>query len=429
MTDLPKIVGERLKTGVAGPHPDPDLLAAFAEQTLPDRERNLVLGHLSRCGECRDVVGFATPAIESAALGDRDTARLPKAPWFAWPVLRWGALAACVVIVGTAALMQRTTMYRAGTVASVSDAGPAKVSVDAIHHQEVAPALGDTIGFTDQREESKRNSLAKAKGVTRQDEGAQQRFAALSKNLAEPDKADELLAAVSPAEHQQTSVGAAPPAASAPPEIPQAEARSLPLQGRDMAGVAVLSSPKPATQTVAIDATAPRVAARKGVADKDEAVGKAKAAGAQYSVAGGLAASSANEDTVVRENSAGKLRSEVYRFTAELSRWTISSDGQLQHSVDSGRTWQPVSVAERATFRALSANGPDVWVGGTAGLLYHSSDAGGHWTQVKPTAGHSQLTDDIAAIEFTDPLHGKLTTAKGEAWRTVDAGQTWDKQP
>jgi photosystem II stability/assembly factor-like uncharacterized protein len=38
------------------------------------------------------------------------------------------------------------------------------------------------------------------------------------------------------------------------------------------------------------------------------------------------------------------------------------------------------------------------------------------------------LTGDISAIEFTDILHGKITTANGEAWATEDAGQTWRKQ-
>jgi photosystem II stability/assembly factor-like uncharacterized protein len=85
-------------------------------------------------------------------------------------------------------------------------------------------------------------------------------------------------------------------------------------------------------------------------------------------------------------------------------------------------------VAEKATFRALSANGPDIWVGGAQGLLYHSTDAGGHWIQVKPAAGDLPLSADIAAIEFTDPRHGKVTTAGGEVWLTADAGRTWHIQ-
>jgi len=111
-----------------------------------------------------------------------------------------------------------------------------------------------------------------------------------------------------------------------------------------------------------------------------------------------------------------------------VERWTISSTGQLQRSRDSGKSWQPVVVADHAIFRALSANGPDLWVGGAAGLLYHSADAGAHWTQIKPVADNATLTADIAAIEFTDPQHGKITTANGEAWLTIDAGHSWQKK-
>jgi photosystem II stability/assembly factor-like uncharacterized protein len=43
--------------------------------------------------------------------------------------------------------------------------------------------------------------------------------------------------------------------------------------------------------------------------------------------------------------------------------------------------------------------------------------------------GDVRLTADIAAIEFTDLRHGKVTTANGEVWLTGDGGQTWDVQP
>jgi photosystem II stability/assembly factor-like uncharacterized protein len=128
------------------------------------------------------------------------------------------------------------------------------------------------------------------------------------------------------------------------------------------------------------------------------------------------------EETVGQKMDRSKLRRSL------VSRWTISADGQLQHSIDAGQTWQPVTVAEKASFRALSANGPDIWVGGAAGLLYHSRDSGFTWTQVKPSFAGTNLSADISAIEFTDILHGKITTANGEVWTTEDAGQAWRKQ-
>ena len=100
----------------------------------------------------------------------------------------------------------------------------------------------------------------------------------------------------------------------------------------------------------------------------------------------------------------------------------------LQRSFDSGKNWQTIPVASGVVFRALSANDSDIWVGGTAGALYHSSDAGQHWTQVKPTADGKSLTSDIITLEFSDASHGKLTTSNHEIWITSDAGETWQKQ-
>jgi photosystem II stability/assembly factor-like uncharacterized protein len=164
---------------------------------------------------------------------------------------------------------------------------------------------------------------------------------------------------------------------------------------------------------------------------KDVALGKAKPSASSQSgfIFATPPAAPPAEKNLASAEARSNLRAELYRQHADLGRWTISSDGQLQHSIDSGKTWQPVAVAEKATFRALSANGPDLWVGGPAGLLYHSTDAGGHWTQVKPSANGVTLMADVAAIEFTDPQHGKLTTATGQIWSTTDAGQTWKKQP
>jgi len=151
---------------------------------------------------------------------------------------------------------------------------------------------------------------------------------------------------------------------------------------------------------------------------------------------------------------------------ARLPRWSITAGGKLQRSFDQGNTWQDVSVsgalvaADRRdldasayaqsakeakaarvkaksagkkdvsspVFRAVVANGTDVWAGGLMGSLYHSTDAGNRWTQVVPSSAGSVLTGDIVGIEFPDLQHGKLRTSTSETWITTDSGQTWQKQ-
>jgi Carboxypeptidase regulatory-like domain/Photosynthesis system II assembly factor YCF48/Putative zinc-finger len=107
-------------------------------------------------------------------------------------------------------------------------------------------------------------------------------------------------------------------------------------------------------------------------------------------------------------------------------QWTLSPSGALLRSLDSGKSWQAVSVG-KGTFRALSAVGAHVWVAGSKGILYHSVDFGQSWTKVTPLVGGQTLQSDVTRVDFADALNGTLTTADGEVLATSDSGQTWNK--
>ena len=68
MDQLSKLIRQRLQATAnqGGNHPDPDLLAAFADRALSKTERVQVLEHLARCGDCRDIVSLATPDFETS---------------------------------------------------------------------------------------------------------------------------------------------------------------------------------------------------------------------------------------------------------------------------------------------------------------------------------------------------------------------------
>jgi hypothetical protein len=109
-------------------------------------------------------------------------------------------------------------------------------------------------------------------------------------------------------------------------------------------------------------------------------------------------------------------------------RWTLTAEGTLQQSLDGGITWRRIQVSHGLTFHAVAAAGQSIWLGGKRGVLFHSSDAGQHWTQMQPTAKRNLPASDIIGIEFEDYQHGKLTTASNESWTTSDAGESWEKQ-
>jgi len=88
----------------------------------------------------------------------------------------------------------------------------------------------------------------------------------------------------------------------------------------------------------------------------------------------------------------------------------------------------PAAANPNPVFRVLAATGIEVWAGGSAGVLYHTSDGGNFWTRVFPSSAGANLTGDIVSIQFSDPQHGKIATSTGELWITSDTGQTWSKQ-
>lgn len=331
MGDVPKIVIRRLasRASVPDPHPDANLLAALVEKSLADGERLQVLNHLAQCSECREVVTLAVPELVAA-----EVARQPvSAPWFSWPVLRWGAAIACVVVVGAAVTLRQRELRQ--TMSGEGKRGAVSVPAAPVPQPEAMQS----------------QSLSVATGVE--------------------------------------------PAPKATIQAPSGRGAAT----REMVARA------------ANDTVVP------GRAKED--LGTAESSASNPMMAGGMAMSWTATPTT------GPL---LKTRAMPIPRWALTADGTLQRSFDMGRSWEPITVSLEASLRALAANGLDIWVGGTAGALYHSEDAGEHWVKVQPITDSRPLTADIIGVEFTDFEHGRVSTASGEVWITEDAGLTWQKR-
>jgi len=333
MAGIPRIVEQQLHAmATVEDHPDPNLLGAFVEKSLAQGEQLRVLEHLSRCTTCREIVSLTAtqPGFAGAVL-----VAPVRAGWLSWPVLRWGAAVACIVVVGTVVTLRQQHESRQ-IEATISEQKPEK-QISALSSPRAKAAEETTAG------------------------------------AAKPTVTRQMTRAMKPAENH----------AAAPSPVEMADA---------------------------------------GVGSRlAEVPGRAKAAESQDAQSMKAAGNAAQVET--------SGAAVVPLVSTNLPpRWTLSSDGTLQRSRDSGRSWQTIQVADNTIFRALAANGLEIWVGGAAGALFHSSDAGQHWTQVRPVANSEPLVDDIIGVEFTDTLHGKVTTSVQEIWITADAGQTWQKQ-
>jgi hypothetical protein len=437
MERLPKIVTQRLRaTAKPGVHPDPDLLTAFAEKSLGQHERSQVLQHLAQCGDCRSVIALALPEAEQAFA----TAPL-KSTWISWPVLRWGALAACVVVVSAAVTLrferrQSTAPLVADKVAA--PAAPSNLEVESQPSDQPAkkfaanitpplpvPADRDFAGASRTSKqfaagETKSAAGAPVPGLTtggpRQNSVENNRFA----------DADLFKSAEKPAQ-PIGQLAAAVPRASAPPPGPGDEPQSSARGDRGENLTAGINEDLATPAKIVPGTDSAQSAARKS---KDETANR------EFAASGGAVASSSPAEqktdaasaTVFAGGYDARMRAKALGAQAKIApRWTLSAEGRLQRSLDAGKTWQVVAVDGKAGFRALAVNDSDIWVGGSVAALYHSTDAGEHWTKIRPSADGKALTADIVGLEFTDAQHGRLTTGDHEVWVTSDGGASWQK--
>jgi hypothetical protein len=422
MEQLPKIARQRLQvTAKPGVHPDPDLLAAFVEKSLDKRERTRVLEHLAQCGDCREVVALAIPESEVS----QTVVAHRRSGWLRGSVLRWGALATCVVVVGAAVTLRQQKRETAMPRVAEEQSAPAALADKVTRDGKVSQTAGNKLAANANADERPEPELRLETDMAARQQARQvDQAASASGNLrslqSAPERSKDELSAASRLPAGETAP--APSEASKVAELDKRENQKKEQPGEELQSHVATANDETGVITGGTSSAGDLAEATPAKAKSDARVRSLEpktgaAVGGIMGATSQMAASPPAEKYAVQRGRA-KL----------IPRWTLTSDGRLLRSLDSGKTWETISVASHAEFRALAAVASEIWVGGAGGALYHSSDAGQNWTQVKPVADSQSLTADIIGVEFTDAQHGKLTTADQETWTTADAGQTWQKK-
>ncbi|HYM76584.1 MAG TPA: zf-HC2 domain-containing protein [Candidatus Dormibacteraeota bacterium] len=480
MQNPPKIVTERLRAAaVPTGHPDADVLTAFSERSLPERERSRVLEHLARCGDCREIVALALPAEEPVA----ESVHPARSRWLTWPALRWGFVAAGIVAITSVGILKYRQQGARQPIEALYDATRA----DTAHPESVAKEA--------------KNEAPPVAGEPAKQGKVQIPLPAVAvpdESRPAPKKRERGFNGFVASSQPQSRVAGGAGMTNAPATFGPSVKQQLQQNNFYANNSQQLPAPypvapppvarqHPSNQEVAATPAAPSTAgavvggpigAEKKSQDLDtlaaqnrsamEPQPSGRSAGAEVARAKPAEATSANAPTPQLADAYSVSAASGTNFVPsaglapESARWSISAMGGLQRSVDQGKTWQDVDVnsgsgavngarlsmalksrpsrdkalakdkadakeAPPVVFRAVSANGPDVWAGGSAGALYHSTDAGGHWVRVVPSWSEVVLTDDIVSLQFADPLRGRILTSSSEIWTTADAGQTWQK--
>jgi Photosynthesis system II assembly factor YCF48 len=351
--------------------------------------------------------------------------------WFAWPNLRWAAMAAAVVVVASVLVprpgkqqqsMVDTVNQRAERIASSTDASakPAAPLAD----RAVAPVAG-TPAKPD-------NSLARearaSKMIAPQPLRAETRAATDSAaQFADKKRADSLENKRNfsfEADKLAVKVPAAP-AASANGGIVASEQPAQTI-GSSQETVVVngaaadVVQPAPMEErglTARNEVTPPIEKAKPAVKEEAQLKKQAQDSGTQNK----LAAAYSNSDTAF-----GLQRQRSKQSKDVIAQWSLSQ-GRLQRSLDAGATWQ-IALQLQHPLLSFGARGSDVWAGGQSGTLFHSTDGGTTWTMVQPATKAGPLNSDIVTIEIRSAVEVVLVTSNNESWTTIDAGKTWDEK-
>ncbi|HSE50468.1 MAG TPA: zf-HC2 domain-containing protein [Terriglobales bacterium] len=412
MAELSKLARRALaKQAVAGAHPDAGLLTAFAERALIAREREQVLAHLATCAECREVVALAAPEQPPA---EEATVAPRQAGWLTVPLMRWGAVAAAVAVVAVAVVMQapKVGKYSAEGPRPASGEFAAKAKQEQPAAQLKPPASTPVAAAAEKdqpardgeaAEVSRKNAQAATPARAREDQDQKR---AQGAQLAEARPAAPTAAPAQAAD--EVAYGRAVSAPS-----PAASSTGAPAGGKAEANAYKIATKKDdaANQEAKLaDAQKPAAEASTETASvvSQTAAGSGTMARAKGAYGPGFAGGLEKEQAANVAVSGTRAANPRFELDSGNARWIVTSDGRVQRSTD-GRTWVYVPIASDVQFRALAANGNDVWAGGTKTALFHSIDGGKSWKKMALTA----LTGDIVRL-LADRRSLIITTSSGQ---------------
>lgn len=454
--------------------PGPDVLAAYSERTLEEKEVARCEKHFSQCPRCRELLAAmvrssveeevpqeaapvtavaATPAriVEQAAYAEpargpgrasKEAARVRTSPralrwWWLAPVTATALL--IVVLYLRRSSAPGTSFVKSPEVAmSRSEPGlPAeKNSASAERQFPSAPPAAPATTDTELRKRVETKGADKKSSV---------------ENLPSLARNHEPIPAPAPATHAGvpartgSGAGVGPGASNAVRRGVSPGQRSGYSQGfvgragavggaagAAAAGTAV-APPKPAAKAAPSSVPAPpaqteAVQVEQEAGDLNQLQQQTQAQQLQQEQEltpedqAATKAKAKSENMRVTVTSAAELISTIVAIPTPDKKVTyrIVGAGFVERTVDGGATWQGQMVSQNADFTAGSAPTPKIcWVVGRAGAIFRTSD-GSNWKKIPPPA-----SVDLVGVSATDASTATVTAVGGWRYSTENAGKIW----
>jgi photosystem II stability/assembly factor-like uncharacterized protein len=101
--------------------------------------------------------------------------------------------------------------------------------------------------------------------------------------------------------------------------------------------------------------------------------------------------------------------------------WAVGVFGAVYHTADAGKHWTIQATPTTQHLYGVSfIDAKTGWAVGRSGEILHTADGGEHWTQ--QTSGTPK---HLFKVEFTTPTEGWVVGDWGVVLHTADGGQTW----
>jgi hypothetical protein len=416
--------------------PDAEIIAAYAEQSLPPDESSQWEGHFARCARCRTILRVLTTSADTP-LAEKEVARLgqlvsPVRPpveireksservrprLLDWRT-RWLAPAlgmAAVLAVWFAMRPPWRAPDQGATGTLVAQAPRDELSSDS------APAAENRVSNDALQRDQKTASAPPASRLSTESQAFSTPPGAPAKSRADTANA---LDQVSPNSSSRMRSVQEEKKLEAAPDARRAQVPAAPPSPIESAKEKAVTAAEPQSQAkVASNVTPSAVVPQMEKDDANRSAGTPLRDKQQ-------ATSPRNEQTfdVMR---AVQPYSTLLKTPSGSTLWRAGKSGVIERSTDAGKTWIPqASPSQEDWLAGAASSDTSCWLVGRNGAIARTTD-GTRWVRVAPPAQSAQAgakSQDWVSMTASDAQSATITAGDGRRFATHDAGKTWQSQ-